>query len=72
MDGYLSKPLDKADLFMEIQKLLGGEAPQVPSAPEPIPVEGAAEAKSDAPASDRDLASLLAEMDFAPPRKSVG
>jgi signal transduction histidine kinase/DNA-binding NarL/FixJ family response regulator len=68
MDGYISKPIDKLDLLMEIQKLLGIE-----KAPAEMPPAKAAaknpepDSKTDASLSDQELASLLAEMQGGSP-----
>lgn len=73
MNGYLSKPIDKLDLMIEIQKLLGSEQTSgakissVPSCKNAPP-----KSTNEPPQqTDQDLASLLAEMDAPSPRSSV-
>jgi DNA-binding response OmpR family regulator len=70
MDGYLSKPIDKLDLMIEIQKLLGSEqmcGAKISSAPS---CKNAPPKSTNEPPQqpDQDLASLLAEMDAPSPR----
>jgi CheY-like chemotaxis protein len=70
MDGYISKPIDKLDLLIEIQKLLGVE--KTPGAKPRI----AANTGNPKPENavdglhSEELARLLAEMGAAPPRSS--
>jgi signal transduction histidine kinase/DNA-binding NarL/FixJ family response regulator len=71
MDGYISKPIDKLDLLIEIQKLLSVE--QTPCG---LPHKSA-NGKSHPPdtgaevlCSDQELANLLAEMGAAPTKTS--
>jgi CheY-like chemotaxis protein/nitrogen-specific signal transduction histidine kinase len=72
MDGYLSKPIDKVDLLMEIQKLLGVEKAPVTTRPAKTSAKNPApESKAEASLSDQDLAGLLAEMGAAAPRSAV-
>ena len=69
MDGYISKPIDKVDLLMEIQKLLGAERPH-----EPHPAANqkpAREPTSETPLSEHELADLLAEMGGESQRSSL-
>jgi signal transduction histidine kinase/DNA-binding NarL/FixJ family response regulator len=72
MDGYISKPIDKLDLLIEIQKLLGVE--RMPAArPRTVPKSENSTSQGTAKAtlSDQELAGLLAEMDAPLPRSSV-
>ena len=64
MDGYISKPIDKLGLLLEIQKLLGSETPQEARPDDAVRVQGA-EAVAEACLPDQELASLLAEMEAA-------
>ena len=70
MDGYISKPIDKLDLLIEIQKLLGTEKPSGAAVRMTARGENPSPGnKAEPPHSDQELARLLAEMGM-PPRSS--
>lgn len=71
MDCCISKPIDKLDLLIEVQKLVGVET--APGVSRRAPTNGentSPESEIEAPRLDQELANLLAEK-WAPRRRGL-